>query len=124
MSTAIKAIRPLTETEIQRAVFEHINVRGKPGLLAFHCPNGGYRRPTEAAIFKGMGVKAGVADVLCLYQTRFYALELKAEGGRLTELQMQFLMQVEKAGGFASTAQGLDKALEVLEGWGLLRGES
>ena len=118
MSTAI---RPLTETQIQRAVFEHIAVRGKPGLLAFHCPNGGYRKPTEAAIFRGMGVMPGVADVLCLYQTRFYALELKAAGGRLTEPQMAFLTQVEKAGGFASTAQGLDKALQVLEGWGLLR---
>jgi hypothetical protein len=121
MSISAITHKLLTEAQIQKCIFEHINVRGQPKMLAWHTPNGGYRRPHEASIFKGMGVMAGVADVVILHQGRFYALELKVEGGRLTEPQMAFLMRVQNAGGLASTAQGLDRALDVLEAWGLLR---
>lgn len=93
-----------------------------PGLVAFHVPNGGARKPVEAAIFKSLGVRAGVSDVIALHLGRFFALELKAEDGRPTEAQMQFILDVNAAGGFASIASGLDQALRVLETWGLLRG--
>jgi len=33
---------------------------GACGMLAFHCPNGGKRSGTEAAIKTGLGVVAGV----------------------------------------------------------------
>ena len=52
------------EDVIQRAVFQHIRARGVAGLVAIHVPNGGYRRPVEAAIMKGLGVTAGAPDVL------------------------------------------------------------
>src|SRR5262249_9938599 len=45
----------LDEEAIQRAVFEHLAVRGVPRLFAFHPANGGYRRPVEAARLKGLG---------------------------------------------------------------------
>lgn len=54
-------------------------------FLCFHCPNGGGRSKAEAAIFKGMGVMAGVADIMVLltpndihpYQTVIF-IEMKA----------------------------------------------
>ena len=55
------------EDVIQRAVFQHIRARGVPGLVAIHVPNGGYRRPVEAKILCGLGVTAGVPDVLLWY---------------------------------------------------------
>ena len=36
---------------------------------------------------KGLGVRAGVPDVIAIKDGRTYALELKAEGGRLSEAQ-------------------------------------
>jgi hypothetical protein len=42
-------------------VFEHLRWRGAPNVFAFHPPNGGKRSPTEAAIFKGLGARAGRA---------------------------------------------------------------
>jgi hypothetical protein len=53
----------MREQDIQRAVFQHIAQRGVPGLFAFHPANGGYRRPVEAKILQGQGVRAGVPDV-------------------------------------------------------------
>lgn len=64
------------EAAIQRAVFQHIRARGAGGLVAFHVPNGGARRPIEAAILKGLGVVAGAADVILLHRGRAFALEL------------------------------------------------
>jgi len=49
-------------------------------------------------------------------------LELKAEGGRLTKAQEQTLIDLRAAGAMATHAHGLDQALRVLEGWGLLLG--
>jgi hypothetical protein len=48
------------EDQIQRAVFQHLRIRGAPNLFAFHPANGGYRRPIEAAVLKGLGVRVGV----------------------------------------------------------------
>lgn len=110
------------EDIIQRAVFQHLRARGAPGMVVWHTPNGGKRKPIEAAIFRGLGVRAGVSDIIAVHQSRTYALELKAEGGRPTETQLEFLADMERAGAFTAIAEGLDQALATLEAWGLLRG--
>ena len=38
----------------------HFAVRGAAGVFAFHPANGGYRRSTEAARLKGLGMRPGV----------------------------------------------------------------
>jgi hypothetical protein len=116
--------RRFPEDIIQRAVFAHLRARGATGLFAFHVPNGGYRRRTEAAILKGLGVVAGVPDIVAIHKGRVYALELKAEGGRPTEIQLATIAAMEAAGVFTAVAEGVDRALAVLERWGLLRGRA
>jgi hypothetical protein len=88
----------------------------------WHTPNGGFRTKATAAILKSLGTLAGVADICILYNGRFFALELKAPGGRSTAAQLAFRDSVNAAGGFAAEAVGLDAAVRVLESWGLLRG--
>ena len=110
------------EQAIQRAVFQHLRMRAAPGVFAFHVPNGGYRKPKEAAIMKGLGVTAGVPDVIAIYQGNVYALELKAEDGRATEKQLEAVSNIRNAGGFACVVYGLDRALRCLETWGILKG--
>ena len=88
------------------------------GCFYFHCPNGGYRYPAEAAILKGLGVRSGVPDVLVLHQGRLYGLELKVSGGHATPAQTQALAELEAAGAVTAVAWDLDQALLMLEGWG------
>jgi hypothetical protein len=111
------------EATIQRAVFAHLRARGAPGVFAFHPANGGYRKPIEAAILKGLGVVAGVPDVIVIHQGRVYGLELKTEGARATDKQLATIAAMEAAGAFTAIAEGLDRALACLETWGLLRGQ-
>jgi hypothetical protein len=110
------------EQQIQRAIVQHYRRRAAPGVFMFAVPNGGYRRPVEAAILKGTGTVPGIPDTIWIKDGRIYALELKTEGGKLSPAQEQVLIKLRDAGAMATHAHGLDQALRVLEGWGLLRG--
>jgi hypothetical protein len=115
--------RQRPEQQLQHTVFLHLATRGAPGLVAIHVPNGGARSPVEAAILKGLGVTAGVPDVLLWHGGASYAMELKAEVGRASEAQIEMLNKLAAAGVHTAVAYGLTGALTVLEGWGLLRGK-
>ena len=110
------------EQQIQRAVFEHLAVRAASTVFAFHPANGGWRTRVEAAILKGMGVRAGVPDIIAVKDGQCYALELKAPDGRLTPVQRDAHAALAAAGASVAVAYGLDDALARLEAWGLLRG--
>ena len=124
------ALAPLRESEVQRALCQHIEIRGVPGLVWFAVPNGNKlggkisRKgiAIQGSINRGLGVKAGVSDLIFLHDSRFFALELKVGKNKPTEQQLQFIDRVNEAGGYAAWATGLDVALRVLEAWGLLRG--
>ena len=116
--------RQLSEQTIQREVFRHLRARAAPGVFAFHPPNGGYRKPVEAAIMKGLGVRAGVPDVFIVRDGRCFAIELKAEGGRASDKQLATIAALREAGAFTCIAEGLDRALACLEAWGILRGRA
>jgi hypothetical protein len=117
--------RPRTarpEQQIQRAVFHHLAVRAASAVFAFHPANGGWRSPVEGAILKGMGVRAGVPDIVAVKNGQCYALELKAPDGRLTPAQRDAHAALAAAGATVAVAYGLDDALARLEAWGLVRG--
>jgi hypothetical protein len=111
-----------SEQQIQRAVFQHLALRGASTMFAFHPANGGWRSSVEAAILKGVGVKAGVPDIIAIKDARCYALELKASGGRLTPVQRDAHAALIAAGATVEVAYGLDNALAQMEAWGLVRG--
>ncbi len=104
----------MTEAQIQKSVFDNFKTRGMPGVVAWHCPNGPEAR-------RKSGYLAGVSDVNALHKGKFFALELKKLGGLASQEQLEYVAAINTAGGFAFVAYGLDKALEFLESWGLLR---
>ncbi len=120
------------EQDIHKTVADHLRQRGAPGMVWWHTGQGvklGGRRngkgiAIQGAIMKGLGVRAGVSDILALHAGNFFALELKAPGGRPTVDQLKFIDDVRAQGGFTCVAEGLDEALGALETWGLLRGKA
>jgi hypothetical protein len=85
----------------------------------FHPPNGmAARNPKLAAIFKGLGVKPGVFDLLCIARRGIYngmALELKAARGRESEDQVRWRHRFEAQGWYAAVAFSLESAIIVVE---------
>src|SRR5689334_6744814 len=112
----MRAERPiLTEQRVQKAVFAHLRARGAPGIFAWHPFSGGYRRPAEAAIYKGLGARAGLPDVMVLHNGRLFCVELKREGGKPTPKQVETLAAMQVAGAITGIAIGLNEALRWLE---------
>lgn len=107
----------MTEAEIQRDVFANIRVRGAPGVVAWAVPNNPASRRT-------VGFRAGVSDINAVHRGKFYAIELKKDGGRPSEDQLKFISEINAAGGYAFVAEGRDQALACLEAWNLLRREA
>jgi ParB-like chromosome segregation protein Spo0J len=116
--------RQRPEAQIQRALVEHLRLRAKPTVLWLHVPNGGRRDKITGMQLKRLGTLAGASDLLLWHQGNSFALELKAQGGRLSESQLEFLARFNDAGGDTAVAEGIARALECLEGWGLLRGRA
>ena len=114
------APRKSTEAQVQRAVLGHLAFRAVQDVFWFHVPNGGWRSPIEASVFKGLGVKPGVPDLVLIGNGKPYGLELKTERGRLTPVQRTTQALLAAAGAEVATAYGLDQALEQLTQWGLL----
>lgn len=58
------------EQAMQIAIFNQLRplmvLQKNKKFFAAHIPNGGYRTPAEAQIFKSMGVRAGMADIILL----------------------------------------------------------
>lgn len=71
-----------------------------------HVPNGGWRSPIEAARFKGMGVKAGIPDVLLPIRNSQYGAgwwELKVGRNKPTEEQLRWHALLRSCGHYVQT---------------------
>ena len=92
------------------------------GLVYLHPANGGARTAVEGAILKSMGVVAGAPDLILFHGGKSFAIELKADGGRTSDAQVEMLTRLKDAGVPTAVCHGLDPALATLEGWQLLKG--
>jgi hypothetical protein len=96
----------------------------------YHCPNGGHRSGAEAARFKRLGVKSGVADLcLPLPRGRYHGLYIemkRRKGGVISDNQADFLRDMINAGYAARVAYGSDEAVSIITDYleGRLRDES
>lgn len=89
------------EQAVQLAIVNYLEV-ALPHESSFFChvPNGGYRGKIEAVIFKRLGVKAGVPDLLVMVagQTPIW-FEVKAPGtGQVTKAQMDVMEHLSRLG--------------------------
>jgi hypothetical protein len=79
-----------------------------------HPANGGARSAVEGAIFKSLGVVPGAPDLLLWHEGRSYALELKAQAGRVSESQADMLGRLNRAGVSTAVCHGIDNAVAML----------
>ena len=62
----------------------------------------------------GMYGSAGIPDVICCLDGRFFAFEVKAREGRLTKLQKQTIHRIKIAGGYAYVVRTVEDVKAVL----------
>ena len=96
------------EEALQRAVASYLDLALPHDAVWFHPPNGGARSKAEAGIFKAMGVKAGVPDIIVIYRGRVVCIELKAPGGTCSPAQKLMHAQLSAAGALIYTATRIE----------------
>jgi len=109
------------EQDIQKNLLAYIAQACVNDLFVFHVPNGGYRRPVEAMIFKSLGVVPGMPDLFLIHKGHLFALEIKAEKGRLSPAQVLTMAELRDAGVNVAAAWGLDQCIEQLDAWRLTK---
>lgn len=125
--------KPPPENAVHCQLADVLRLSARVGWLWWHTPNGGGRPAfitkngkrisPEGGRLKKMGVKPGVSDFLLLSPTGdLHALELKAEGKRPDDDQVDFMRAVVDAGGKADWADSFDDAVAILTDWDAIKG--
>jgi hypothetical protein len=96
---------------------------GRLAAVWFACPNGGARSVIEARIFKGQGVRPGVADLVFTWdqQRGSSYMEVKTADGKLSQSQVEFQADCERRGIPYAVVRSIDEAQAAVNGWGLVR---
>lgn len=90
----------ISENDVKKLVRDYLNVHG-----IFHWHN-------AANVIS----HPGLSDRMALYRGKFYALEIKKPGGKLSANQKIFLENVEKAGGVGVVITCLEDLERVFKG--------
>lgn len=109
--------RKFLEEDIQEAFFGWLSLYYLVRKLSFAIPNGGKRNIVEAKRFKKQGVTSGVPDIfLAIPYNNYHGLfiELKAEKGRLSDIQKEWLKNLNDKGYKAVVCYSLDEAINTV----------
>lgn len=112
-------MRSREESRIQQACVRWFRMQyPRYARLLFAVPNGGGRSRIEAAIMKGEGVTAGVADLLLLVPSGehpYLCIEMKTASGRQSPAQREWQAEVEGTGGRYVVCRSLDDFKKVID---------
>jgi hypothetical protein len=74
------------------------------------------RRLPDCFAFKADVSLRGVPDVVCCYQGKFIAFEIKRQRGEATPIQLATFWLIQKAGGQAYIVNTLEQVQEIMKG--------
>ena len=115
--------RSSPEADIQKQIVNRLMIEERIGRLIFwHTPNGAKLSMASASHFKALGMKAGVPDLIIVADGNIYFVEVKAEKGRLSDSQEQFLERMYQQGHFTAVVKSYQDAIEIFKEWGLING--
>lgn len=111
-------MRSHEESRIQQSCVRWFRMQyPRHARLLFAVPNGGGRSRTEAAIMKGEGVTAGVADMLLLVPSGewpYLCIEMKTAAGRQSPAQREWQAEVEAVGGRYAVCRSLGDFMSLI----------
>src|SRR5271169_3936834 len=101
------------EQMLQRQVADYLSwALGAPTIWTAHPSGGGGEM--RGKILKGMGLRPGWPDIEIIHEGRFYAIELKAKGGVVSDDQRTCHKAIRAAGGHVTTCWDFDAVRTVL----------
>ena len=112
----------ISEHKIQVSLLELLKYAARPDIFYFAIPNQSNRHIRNAMKMKAEGVRSGVPDLCFMFpKGRVAWLEMKKQGGSLSDNQKQFRDVCKILGHDWGTAKSVDEALELLTKWDALK---
>jgi hypothetical protein len=109
------------ESELQRSCKKWFDMQyPKLSRLCFAVPNGGARNAREAAIMKGEGVTAGVADMIILIPRKGYGclcIEFKTKDGKQSASQKLWQADAEAHGNKYVVVRSIDEYVKEVKNY-------
>lgn len=107
------------ERELHLQVANALRIMLPPAVVWFHVPNGEKRSKGTGALLKGMGVLAGVHDLLFMIPgLPLHSIELKPSTAEsMSDAQVAFAENVVRCGGDTGVAYSVDDVLRLLAPW-------
>lgn len=101
------------ESKLQKEIIDYLKIRG---CVVFKHRNVGiYKQSTGKYIPLSAGEK-GISDIIgCMPDGKFIAIEVKAEKGKPSENQIEFLEKVKKNKGISILAYSITDVFDKLE---------
>lgn len=119
--------RNTPEEDLQRTIAEYLNIIAPmKGFWWSHIAHGGKRTKAEAGIFKAMGLKPGIADIMIIAPVegglwaQVHWIELKAPGRTTSDAQDDFADTMQGLGCPYCVCWSLEEVIATLEDWALI----
>lgn len=110
----------MSETDLHRAAATYLTVVLPPTVWWSTIGHGGFKLDVRtAARLKSMGLKAGVPDLMLVYDGRAYFAELKAPKGKLSPAQLDTHEKLLRAGAAPHVCRSVDDLRLSLQQWGI-----
>jgi hypothetical protein len=93
--------------------------RQYPTIRIFSIPNGGARHPAVAAKLKATGTSAGVPDLFIPAWSTWVEMK-RAKGGRLSEVQKDWIAYLESIGHKVLVGHGFEDAMAKVQQLGFV----
>ena len=103
-----------SENTVQQQLVKLLESYCRPDVYWFAVPNGEWRFPRTAQRLKLQGVRPGAPDLVFIVRGKFHGLELKREGGRVSNSQQETGDMITIAGGYYHVCHGLREAIKYL----------
>ena len=128
VAVTVSRMMPVAVAVINMAVqlcWEVLQLQENRIRLMLHIPNGGYRKPSDAARFRAMGVQAVVHNIFTLvprggYQGLWIAVK-RRRGGRVSGEQARWMDALKKQGYACTVCYSWDEVFTVIQSY--MRGD-
>ena len=107
------------EDELQRSIVDYARWALPQNALLFAVPNGGKRHKREAQRLVGLGVRAGIPDLILWHDSHTLGIEVKLRNTYLSPHQRQMHDRMKVCGVPAVVVRSLDEFIATVQSFGV-----